>query len=122
MGDATLPSSRVRVSVVTPFLNAERYLKEAGASVVAQTYPHGARAPARSLLPRMLRGRVAVPCPSGVLVRAATFRRVGGFEDSFTGMYDDQAFYAKLMLAAPILVVDEALERCRQHDDSCCAC
>ena len=73
------------------------------------------------LLERLLTGEALVPCPHSLLVRTAVLRRVGGFEEQFRGMFEDQAFYAKLMLAERVLVVDRSWERYRQHADSMCA-
>ena len=73
------------------------------------------------LLERMLRGEALVPCAHSLLVRTDVLRRVGGFEEQFRGMFEDQAFYAKLMLAERLLVVDRSWERYRQHADSMCA-
>jgi hypothetical protein len=36
-------------------------------------------------------------------------------------MFEDQAFYAKLLLATPVLVVPRSWDRYRQHADSMCA-
>lgn len=77
--------------------------------------------PGWQLLAWNLRRRVAVPCIHSVLVRAHVLRRVGGFEERFTGMFEDQACYAKLLLDGPVLVVNRSWERYRIHDDSCCA-
>ena len=73
------------------------------------------------LLERLLTGDALVPCAHSLLVRTAVLRRVGGFEERFRGMFEDQAFYAKLMLAERVLVVDRSWERYRQHGDSMCA-
>jgi len=73
------------------------------------------------LLERLLSGDALVPCAHSLLVRTAVLRRVGGFEERFRGMFEDQAFYAKLMLAERVLVVDRSWERYRQHADSMCA-
>jgi predicted glycosyltransferase involved in capsule biosynthesis len=51
-----------------------------------------------------LSGRSAVPCTCSILVRRKTINLVGGFEESFRGMYEDQAFYAKMSLSVPIFV------------------
>ena len=50
-----------------------------------------------------------------------TFGDVGGFEESFRGMHEDQAFYAKACLSAPVYVSGKTWYRYRQHPDSCCA-
>ena len=68
----------------------------------------------------MITGRIAVPS-MGALVRMELVRRVGGFEESFRGLYEDQVYYAKLALAAPALAVDEVWDRYRQHAASLCA-
>ena len=73
------------------------------------------------LLERLLTGEALVPCAHTLLTRTAVLRRVGGFEERFTGMFEDQAFYAKLMLAERVLVIDRSWERYRQHPDSMCA-
>ncbi|HEU4721983.1 MAG TPA: glycosyltransferase family A protein [Gemmatimonadaceae bacterium] len=74
-----------------------------------------------ALLVNMLRGRTAVPCVHSFVVRTDALRRIGGFEERFRGMFEDQAFYAKLFLSEPVLVVERSWERYRLHDDSCCA-
>lgn len=69
------------------------------------------------LLPIFLRRTSATP--QSPMVRRAAIDAVGGFEDAFTGMYEDQVFLAKLFLHGRVFVLDEALHRYRQHDDSC---
>jgi glycosyltransferase involved in cell wall biosynthesis len=61
-----------------------------------------------------------VPCPCTVAVRAACLQRVGGFEDSFRGLYEDQVLYAKIGLEWPVVVTSQCLGRYRQHEDQCC--
>jgi glycosyltransferase involved in cell wall biosynthesis len=73
------------------------------------------------LLPLYLLGRAAVPCTCSVVVRREVLERTGGFEESFPGMYEDQAFYAKVALDYPILVSDACWDRYRQHPESTCA-
>ena len=43
---------------------------------------------------------------------------VGGFEPRFRGMYEDQAFLAKVCLTSRVLVTDDVVARYRQHPDS----
>ena len=57
--------------------------------------------------------------PQAPMVRRDAIRAVGGFDDSFRGMYEDQVFLAKLFLGHRVLVVDEVWQKYRQHDDSC---
>ena len=73
------------------------------------------------LLPLFWAGRAAVPCTCSVMVRRWIIDQTGGFEEIFPGMYEDQVFYAKVCLEAPVLVSGECWDRYRQHPDSCCA-
>ncbi|MDP2660390.1 MAG: methyltransferase domain-containing protein, partial [Dehalococcoidia bacterium] len=70
------------------------------------------------LLNLFLRNEGATPSPSGILVRREIVERVDGFEESFRGMYEDQAFYAKVCLEAPVFVADEVWYKYRQHPDA----
>jgi len=72
------------------------------------------------LLQLYLSGKAAVPCTCSILVRHEVIKRVGGFEESFRGMYEDQAFYTKIGLTEPIFVTDDCLDRYRQHANSSC--
>ncbi len=70
----------------------------------------------------MFLARTAItPCPSDVLLRREIVRAVGGFVDSFTGLYDDQVFFVKVTLQAPVFVSGECWSKHRQHRDSICA-
>lgn len=66
-------------------------------------------------------GTAAAPCPSDVMLRADLVTSLGGFEEQFRGMYEDQAFLAKLYLVAPVFFSDKVWLDYRQHDDSCVA-
>jgi glycosyltransferase involved in cell wall biosynthesis/SAM-dependent methyltransferase len=73
--------------------------------------------------PRLLhlfyfRQSAAIPSPSSILIRRQIVDQVGGFEDAFTGLYEDQVFYAKIGLAAPVLACDSVWDRYRQHATS----
>jgi glycosyltransferase involved in cell wall biosynthesis len=68
------------------------------------------------LLLRFLRRRAAAP--SGVMIRTAVLREIGGFEDEFRGMYEDQAFCAKVCLRWPVLTTGSCGYRYRQHEGS----
>ena len=54
-----------------------------------------------------------------VLVRRRAIKAVGGYEDFFTGMYEDQAFHAKLCLNYPAYVSSECWYLYRQHPRAC---
>lgn len=71
-------------------------------------------------LPHYLRDGKTLPCMGGVLVRRDVLTSVGGFEDQFRGLFEDQAFLAKICLAAPVLVLSTCLDRYRQHAGSVC--
>jgi glycosyltransferase involved in cell wall biosynthesis len=70
------------------------------------------------LLIRCLRGQAAVPCTCSVLLRRDVVERVGGFEESFQVMFSDQAFYAKMLLAAPVFVASGIHDKYRIHPNS----
>lgn len=61
------------------------------------------------------------PCPSSIVMRREVFRRLGGFEAAFRGMYEDQVFCFKAALGARVLVAGYSGLLYRQHEDSCCS-
>lgn len=71
------------------------------------------------LLTLFLQDQAAVP--SDILVRRQIIDRVGGFEERFRVLYEDQVFYAKVCLAAPVFAAETCWYRYRQHEDSTCA-
>jgi glycosyltransferase involved in cell wall biosynthesis len=58
--------------------------------------------------------------PAGMLLRRTLFDRVGGFEESFRDLYEDQVFAAKVCRSAPVYVSGRCWYRYRQHLNSCC--
>lgn len=54
-----------------------------------------------------------------ILVKQEAIATVGGYEDSFPGMYEDQVFHAKLCLNFPVYVADRCWCRYRQHHQAC---
>jgi glycosyltransferase involved in cell wall biosynthesis len=72
------------------------------------------------LLQRYLEHRAWTPGTCGVLIRRAAFAQVGGFEERFRGMFEDQAFFYKLALQVPIYVEGGSWDRYRQHPESWC--
>jgi glycosyltransferase involved in cell wall biosynthesis len=82
---------------------------------VAANVPH----PPPSLLPVFLRNAGLVPCPSSIVVRRSVAERVGFCDERFRGhlaLYEDQAFYSKVAVAAPMLRLDRCVARYRQHN------
>jgi SAM-dependent methyltransferase len=61
------------------------------------------------------------PCPSSVLIRRNLVEQVGGFEERFRGLYEDQVFFAKVCLSQPVFVSSECSARYRQHPNSNCS-
>jgi glycosyltransferase involved in cell wall biosynthesis len=74
-----------------------------------------------ALLACWLRDGSTVPCMGSLVVRRALVSALGGFEEAFRDQYEDQVFYAKVALAAPIFVTAQGWDRYRQHPDSDCA-
>lgn len=56
---------------------------------------------------------------NGLLLRSAALE-VGGYEERFRGMYEDQAFHAKLCLRYPVYAAGKSWVLYRQHPASCC--
>ncbi|MDJ0619012.1 MAG: glycosyltransferase family A protein [Calothrix sp. MO_192.B10] len=63
----------------------------------------------------------AVPCVCSLMIKRDLLEAIGGFEESFRGLYEDQVFYAKVCLQAPVFVASECWAKYRQHPNSCCA-
>src|SRR5437867_1279561 len=59
--------------------------------------------------------------PSGYLIRRETVEEVGGFEEAFRGLNEDQVFCAKVCLKETVFVSDQCWYKYRQHPDSACA-
>jgi glycosyltransferase involved in cell wall biosynthesis/SAM-dependent methyltransferase len=79
---------------------------------------------APTLLLPFLRREGPTPCPSDVLVRRDAAESVGGFESHFTDVnmvYEDQAFFSKLLLKFPAFASSKTWDRYRQHPNSCYA-
>jgi glycosyltransferase involved in cell wall biosynthesis len=66
-------------------------------------------------------GNDPAPSLSGVLLRKNVFERVGEFEEKFTGMFEDQAFLAKVYLHEFVYVSSSVWDYYRIHKDSCMA-
>lgn len=75
--------------------------------------------PPPGLLPVFLENPRAVPLAP--LVRRRPLVAMGGHVERFRGMYEDQAFLARLMFRHPVFVIPEVLHLYRQHESSCVA-
>jgi glycosyltransferase involved in cell wall biosynthesis len=58
--------------------------------------------------------------PSGMLLRRELVERVGGFEESFRDLYEDQVFAAKICRTTPVYISERCWYRYRQHERSSC--
>jgi glycosyltransferase involved in cell wall biosynthesis/SAM-dependent methyltransferase len=70
------------------------------------------------LLTRFLQDDVHTP--AGELIRRSVLEDVGGFDESFRGMYEDGIVQAKVCLERPVYAAGECWYKYRQHPDSCC--
>ena len=88
------------------------------------TIPLGVEGPAvmhpPALFARMLRQDVAVPCTCSILARRDAIIRLDGFGENWPN-HTDQTFYARMLLAEPVVVVDHVWDCYRRHDESICA-
>src|SRR5690349_4394466 len=73
------------------------------------------------MLQRFLRGRALTPATCSILIRREALARTGHFEERFTGLYEDQAFFVKTYLGLACYVTSDALDLYRQHGESHCA-
>jgi glycosyltransferase involved in cell wall biosynthesis len=67
-------------------------------------------------------GKGPAPCPSDLIVSRTVFDRVGGFEESFGGiyqMYEDQAFLTKVYRTTPVFASGLCWTKYRQHPAAC---
>ncbi len=71
-----------------------------------------------ALVPLFLRPEAQTPGICGVLIRREAIAAVGGFENRFRGMFEDQVFFYKLCLRMPVFVEGGSWDRYRQHPDS----
>lgn len=56
-----------------------------------------------------------------MLVRRQILEQVGGFENEFRGLYEDQVFCAKVCFQFSVFAASHCWYRYRQHANSCCA-
>ena len=95
-----------------------------GSNYLPPLLPEGERGGVLSpgtLLQWFLRDEAKVPCICSMVVRTEAARAVGGFVNDFRGLYDDQAFHAKISLRYRMYAETSCVARYRQHGTSCCA-
>jgi glycosyltransferase involved in cell wall biosynthesis len=74
--------------------------------------------PAPDLVARFLANTARTPATCSVLIRREAIERIGGFEDRFAGMFEDQVFFYKLCLHETVYVESGCWSRYRQHPES----
>ena len=67
------------------------------------------------LFRQLLENKAQSPTTCNALIRRQAYDDVEGFEPEFRGLYEDQVFFAKLLLAAPTFVSSRYWARYRQH-------
>lgn len=77
--------------------------------------------PPRALLPLLIRNKAQTPNSGNAIMRRTLVERVGGFDERFRGMFEDQVFYAKTHLVSHCYVDDRFWLFYRQHEESCTA-
>ncbi len=70
------------------------------------------------LLVNLIENRAQTPTTCNALMRREAFERIGRFEETFRGMFEDQVFFMKLALVAPVYVSSKRWARYRQRTDS----
>lgn len=63
----------------------------------------------------------SVPAICGIAIRRDALDRIGGFDSSFRGMYEDQVIYSKIGLHLSCVLDDRVLALYRQHQWSACS-
>ncbi|TPN46919.1 glycosyltransferase [Mesorhizobium sp. B1-1-4] len=88
-------------------------------------YPLGVEPNARYdppvLLELLLQNQAQTPTTCNALMRSSLLATLGGFENSFRLMFEDQTFFAKALAFAPVYVSGQTWARYRQHVESCSA-
>jgi len=69
----------------------------------------------------LLENKSQTPTTCNVLVRSSLFKHVGGFEDSFRLMFEDQTFFARALVFSACYVSNSTWAKYRQHSKSCSA-
>ena len=66
-------------------------------------------------------GKSPAPSMSDLMIRRSALESLGGFNETFTGPYEEHTFLVKLYLHSPIYVSSRVWSDYRQHDRSCSA-
>jgi glycosyltransferase involved in cell wall biosynthesis len=74
-----------------------------------------------NLLPQLLRNKAQTPMTSNAMLRRSVIQSVGGFEEEFTSIYEDQVFFSKVEMHTAVYVSAACWVKYRQHPLSCTA-
>ncbi len=66
----------------------------------------------------ILQGGSQTPTPCNAMLRHEVFDMIGGFDESYVDILEDQAFFIKVELYFPVFVADSWWARYRQHPAS----
>lgn len=72
-----------------------------------------------TLVSVLLQNQIATS--TACLARREIVQQVGGYEESFRGLFEDQVFCSKVSLRAPVFVSSKCWYKYRKHADSCCS-
>jgi glycosyltransferase involved in cell wall biosynthesis len=75
--------------------------------------------PPKLLLASILSHRVRTACTCSTLVRREVFEILGGFEERFQGLYEDQVFLTKVYATQPVYAASSCLNLYRRHPHGC---
>ena len=64
-------------------------------------------------------GSAPPPSMSDIVLHAELIRRLGGFEEQFTGHYESRVFLSKVFLSTPVYFSSAISNKYRQHPASC---
>lgn len=76
--------------------------------------------PAPEFLTRWLQNEFCQPGTSELLCRTELLRGVGGWDESFKGLYEDNVLYTRLLTRYPVYFASNTWYHYRQHDSNCC--
>jgi glycosyltransferase involved in cell wall biosynthesis len=82
-------------------------------------FPANAQIQPPALVLQFLRGEAETPGTCSVLIRRHVWDALGGCEEAFRGMFEDQVFFYKVCLHYPVYLSDGSSSLYRQHPRSC---
>ncbi len=80
----------------------------------------GRRVAPPRFLTAMVRTEDIHPANCSTMLRRSVMQKVGGFDESFRGMYEDTVMLAKVLLISEAAVLDDVLSAYRMHPASQC--